>query len=152
VAETETREASSVAASRSLVWHGALMALLGLLSGFTTIVAKAPTAALSAHTIGLVQAALLFGLAGAWPALRASPRTLGLIKYSLLVGLYANWVGAQLAGFWSARAMFVVTGARMPEGASPWMEVVVGALLNVSALVMVSCAIILWVSRGGSKG
>jgi hypothetical protein len=41
----------------------------------------------------------------------------------------------------------VVTGAAMPAGASAWMEVVVGILLNVSLLVLVSCLVILWVSR-----
>src|ERR1041384_6684980 len=139
-------------ASRSLAWHGALMTLLGLLSGFTTLFAKAPTAALSAHTIGIVQGAVLFGLACAWHVLRASHRTLVFIKYSLLVGLYANWVGAQLAGFWSAKAMFVVTGSGMPGGASPWMEGIVAILLNLSALVLVWCGVILWVSRERSQG
>lgn len=139
-------------ASRSLVWHGALMTLLGLLSGFTTMFAKAPTAALSAHTIGVVQGALLFGVAGAWHVLHASRRTLVILKYSLLVGLYANWVGAQLAGFWSAKGMFVVTGAGMPAGASSWMEGIVAVLLNLSALVIVFCAMILWVSRERSEG
>jgi len=153
LAENEIRDSSSLyPARRALVWHGALMTLLGLLSGFTTIFAKAPTAALTAHTIGLVQGALLFGVAGAWPVLRASRSTLVLIKYSLLIGLYANWLGAQLAGFWSAKAMFVVTGAAMPEGASRWMELVVAGLLNLSALVLVSCAAILWVSRQRSEG
>lgn len=159
MARNESRSSSSAdspvgahPAGRSFVWHGALMTLLGLLSGFTTLVATAPTAALTAHTIGVVQGALLFGIAGAWPILRASRRTLVFIKGSLLVGLYANWIGAQLAGFWSAKAMFVVTGAGMPGGASRWMEVVVGALLNLSALVLVSCAAILWVSRDRSDG
>jgi hypothetical protein len=128
------------------------MTLLGLLSGFTTIFAKAPTAALSAHTIGVVQGALLFGVAGAWHALRASRRMLSFIKYSLLVGLYANWVGAQLAGFWSAKGMFVVSGSGMPGGASRSMEGIVAVLLNLSALVIVSLAVILWVSRERSKG
>ncbi len=134
-------------ACRSFLWNGALMTVLGLLSGFTTMVAKAPTAALSAHTIGVVQGALLFGMAGAWPFLRTSARVGSFIRISLLVGLYSNWLGAQLAGFWSAKSMFVVTGAAMPAGASAWMEVVVGILLNVSLLVLVSCLVILWVSR-----
>ena len=133
--------------SRSFVWHGALMTSLGLLSGFTTLIAKAPSAALAAHTIGVVQGALLFGMAGAWPMLHASPRMLGFIRYSLLIGLYVNWIGSQLAGFWSARAMFIVSGAGMPEGAAQWMEVVVGVLLNLSALVLVACVTILWASR-----
>ena len=151
--ESSVDSASSILpASRSLVWHGALMTLLGLLSGFTTIFAKAPTAALSAHTIGVVQGALLFGVAGAWHVLRASRRTLLFIKYSLLVGLYANWVGAQLAGFWSAKGMFIVSGSGMPGGASPWMEGIVAILLNLSALVLVWCGVILWVSRERSQG
>jgi len=139
-------------ACRSFLWHGALMTLLGLLSGFTPMFAKAPTAALSAHTIGVVQGALLFGMAGAWPFLRTSSRARSFIRISLLIGLYSNWLGAQLAGFWSARSMFVVTGAGMPEGASGWMEVVVGVLLNLSILVLISCVAILWVSRGESAG
>jgi len=44
---------------RALVAHAALMTLLGLLSGFTPALAKAPRAALSAHTIGVLQGALL---------------------------------------------------------------------------------------------
>jgi hypothetical protein len=123
------------------------MTLLGLGSGFTTIFAKAPTAALSAHTIGLVQGAVLFGLAGAWPLLRAPRRTLVATKYCLVIGLYANWIGAQLAAFWSARSMFVVTGAAMPEGAAPWMELTVAVLLNVSILVIVACVLLLRSSR-----
>jgi len=70
--------------------------------GFTTMVAKAPTAALSAHRIGVVQGAL-FGMAGAWPYLRTTAGTRTFIRTTLLIGVYANWMGAQLAGFWSAR-------------------------------------------------
>lgn len=63
------------------------------------------------------------------------------------MGLYANWLGVQLAAFWSAKAMFVVTGSGMPGGASAWMELVVAVLLNVSILVGVACATILWAAR-----
>ena len=62
------------------------------------------------------------------------------LTLALLIGLYANWIGAQLAGFWSAKAMFVVTGAGMPDGAAGWMEAVVGVLLNLSTLVIAACA------------
>jgi hypothetical protein len=147
----ENRGLSVQGAGRTFVWHGALMTLLGLLSGFTTLFAKAPTAALSAHTIGVVQGALLFGIAGAWGQLHGSRRMLGFIRYALLIGLYANWIGAQLAGFWSAKAMMIVTGSGMPEGAAGWMEVVVGVLLNLSALVIAACVGLMWVSRRRSE-
>ncbi len=48
--------------------------------------------------------------------------------------------------------MLVVTGAGMPAGASGWMEVVVGILLNLSVLVLVSVVAILWASRRRSNG
>lgn len=137
---------------RDFIRHGALMTFLGLLSGFTTLFAKAPRAALSAHTIGVVEGALLFGIAGAWPQLRPSRRAASWIKYTLLIGFYANWLGAQLAGLWSAKALLVVTGAAMPPGAAGWMEVVVGILLNLSILVMAACVLIFRASRREPEG
>jgi hypothetical protein len=55
--------ARPLSVDRALVAHAAVMTILGLLSGFTTVFARAPRAALSAHTIGLMQGALLLGLA-----------------------------------------------------------------------------------------
>ena len=136
----------TVAADRSLIAHAAVMTLLGLLSGFTPIFAKAPTAALSAHTIGVLQGAMLFGLAAIWPSL-GSGRVVTAARYCALIGMYANWLGSQLAAIWSARAMFFVSGASMPAGATPWMEGVVVVLLNLSALVLVMCVLILWALR-----
>jgi hypothetical protein len=135
-----------VTVDRSLVAHGAVMTLLGLLSGFTPIFAKAPIAALEAHTIGVVQGALLFGLAAVWPSL-GSGRVVTVARYCALVGLYANWLGAQLSALWSAKGMFIVHGAMMPGGAAPWMETIVAVLLNLSILVIVMCLLVLWALR-----
>jgi (hydroxyamino)benzene mutase len=135
---------------RALVAHAAVMTLLGLLSGFTPVLARAPRAALSAHTIGVLQGALLFGLAAVWPSLGRG-RVVTLARGCALVGLYANWLGAQLAAFWSARAMFSVHGASMPGGATPWMEGVVAVLLNLSILIVVMCLLILWVVWQASR-
>lgn len=135
-----------VAVDRPLVAHAAIMTLLGLLSGFTPIFARAPFAALSAHTIGVLQGALLFGLAAVWPAL-GSGRVMRVARYCALIGLYANWLGAQLAALWSAKALFLVHGASMPGGAAPWMEAIVAVLLILSALVAVMCLLILWALR-----
>jgi hypothetical protein len=136
----------TVSVDRALVAHAAVMTLLGLLSGFTPLVARAPRAALGAHTIGVVQGALLFGLAGVWPSLGRG-RAVTAARYCALIGLYANWLGAQLAAFWSARAMFLVHGASMPGDAAPWMEATVAVLLNLSALIIVMCLLILWALR-----
>jgi hydroxylaminobenzene mutase len=137
----------SITVDRSLVAHAAVMTLLGLVSGFTPLFAQAPRAALSAHTIGVLQGALLFGLAAIWASL-GSGRVVTAARYCALIGLYSNWLGAQLAALWSAKAMFFVHGASMPAGAAPWMEAVVAVLLNLSALIVVMCLLILWALRG----
>jgi len=128
-------------ADRSLIGHGCVMMLLGLLSGFTPLFARAPTAALEAHSIGVLQGTLLFALAAIWPSL-GSGASITVARYCALIGLYANWLGAQLAAFWSARQLFSVTGHAMPSGAAPWMETVVAVLLNVSFLIVVMCLLI----------
>jgi hypothetical protein len=135
---------------RGLVAHGAIMTLLGLLSGYTPLFAKAPTAALEAHVIGTLQGATLFGLAAIWPALGANRRIVRVARGCALVGFYANWIGSQLAAFWSARNMMIVTGVSMPAGATRAMELTVALLLNLSTLIIVMCVLILVALRDNS--
>ena len=90
-------------ADRALIAHAAVMTILGLLSGFTTVAAKAPRAALSAHTIGVLQGALLFGLAAVWPSLGRS-RVVTAARWCALVGLYANWLGFKEEKYFEAPA------------------------------------------------
>ena len=81
-------------ANRSLIRHGCVMTLLGLVSGLTPGLVKAPTAALEAHTIGVLQGALLFGLAAIWPSLSGFPRLVRVAKY-----LCVDWTVRQLDRF-----------------------------------------------------
>ncbi len=136
-----------VSADRGLIAHASIMTLLGIASGFTPPFVRAPGAALEAHTIGVLQGALLFALAAIWPALGPSRTITKVARYSALVGCYGNWIGSQLAAVWSARAMFSVTGASMPAGAAGWMEVVVGVLLLLSFGIVLMCVLILWSLR-----
>lgn len=108
----------ALTADRVLLAHGAIMTLLGLLSGFSPFFAKAPVAGLEAHNIGVVQGALLFGLAAVWPS-PGQGAVVTAAKYCALIGLYANWMGAQLSALWSAKGMFIVHGASMPLAPLP---------------------------------
>jgi (hydroxyamino)benzene mutase len=130
-------------ADRNLAANGAIMMLLGLVSGFTPAFSHAPRAALSAHTIGVLQAATLFGLAAIWPLL-GSGRVVMVARYCALIGFYANWLGVQLAAFWSAKGMFIVNGSAMPSGAARWQEAIVAVLLNLSILIVVMGILVLW--------
>jgi hypothetical protein len=91
----------------------------------------------------VIQGTLLFALAAVWPSLGRG----GIVtaaRYCGLIGLYADWLGALLSALWSAKGMFIVNGAWMPDGATPWMETTVAILLNVSILVILMCLLILW--------
>ena len=132
------RSDSVTTAGRALLWHGGLMTLLGLLSGFGPLFF--PNVPGNPHLIGVVQGALLCGLAGAWHLLRASAWVLRALKYSLLIGLYGNWAGAQLKAF---------TGTDLaPGGGATLMDVALG-IQSTSLLVLVTCISILWASRRG---
>ena len=135
--------AQAFPADRGLVVHGAIMLLLGLLSGFSPFFVKAKIAGLEAHNIGVIQGTLLFALAAVWPSLGRG-RIVAAARFCALVGLYANWLGAFLSAVWSAKGMFIVNGAAMPGGAARWMEGTVAVLLNISILVVVMCLLILW--------
>ena len=134
--------------ARQILFHGGLMTLLSLLSGFTTLFALAPRIALSSHTIGLIQGAMLIAIAGAWHLLNASPKTLKIIKYTLLIGFYANWVSLQLSALWSAgRDSFPISGKDMPAGAAPWQDWTVIGIGMLSMLVLVSAVLIIMAAR-----
>lgn len=134
--------------ARQILFHGGIMTLLSLLSGFTTFFALAPRIALSAHTVGLLQGAMLIAIAGAWHLLNAPPKTLKILKYTLLVGFYANWISTQLSALWSAgRSTYPINGKDMPEGAAPWQDLTVSVLGILSVLILVSAVLIVLAAR-----
>ena len=114
------------AGARNLVWHGSLMMLLGLLSGFGPLLF--PDIVGKPHLIGVVQGGMLFGLAGCWHLFAASPRTLTIAKVTLLIGLYGNWAGAQLKAF---------------DGLVQVADIV----QSTSFLPLITFALLLWASR-----
>jgi (hydroxyamino)benzene mutase len=141
---TNENSGSSNNEARELLFHGGIMTLLSLLSGFTTFFALAPRIALSSHTVGLLQGAMLIAIAGAWHLLNAPPKTLKILKYTLLVGFYANWVSTQLSALWSAgKSTYPINGKEMPEGAASWQDLTVSVLGFLSVLILVSAVLII---------
>ena len=134
--------------ARQILLHGGIMTLLSLLSGFTIFFALAPEVALSSHSVGLLQGAVLIAIAGAWHLLNAPPKTLKILKYTLLIGFYANWVSTQLSALWSAgRSTYPISGKNMPEGATSWQDLTVSVLGVLSVLIIVSAVIIIFAAR-----
>jgi len=134
--------------ARQILFHGGLMTVLSLLSGFTIYFALSPELALSSHSVGLLQGAMLIAIAGAWHLLNASPKNLKIIKYTLLIGFYANWVSTQLSALWSAgKDTYPISGKNMPEGAASWQDLTVTVLGVLSVLILVSAVLIILAAR-----
>jgi hydroxylaminobenzene mutase len=145
---TNENSNSSNCEARQILFHGGLMTLLSLLSGFTTFFALAPRIALSSHTVGLLQGTMLMAIAGAWHLLNAPPKTLKIIKYTLLIGFYANWLSTQLSALWSAgKDTYPINGKDMPEGAASWQDMTVSVLGFLSVLILVSAVLIVLAAR-----
>lgn len=138
--------------ARQILFHGGLMTLLSLLSGFTVYFAVAPRIALSSHTVGLLQGVTLIAIAGAWHLLKLSPASLKIIKYTLIIGFYGNWMSLQLAALWGAgKSGFPILGNQIPDGAAPWQDLTVTILGILSVLVVVSAALIAWAAYSKKK-
>jgi (hydroxyamino)benzene mutase len=134
--------------ARQILFHGGVMTVLSLLSGFTTFFALAPRIALSSHTVGLMQGAMLIAIAGAWHLLDTSPKYLKIIKYTLLVGFYTNWISLQLSALWSAgKSSFPISGESMSDVAAPWQNITVKVLGFLSLLIIVSAILIVLGAR-----
>ena len=134
--------------ARQILFHGGIMTLLGLLSGFTAYFAASPTIALQTHTIGLMQGIMLIAIAGAWHLLNISPKSLKIIKYTLIIGFYLNWISMQLSAFWNAgKDAFPVTGKDMPDNAVPWQNLTVMVLGFFTVLIIVSAIFIILAAR-----
>ena len=134
--------------ARQILFHGGIMTLLSLLSGFTIYFALAPGVALSSHSVGLLQGAILIAIAGAWHLLNASPQTLKILKYTLLIGFYGNWLSTQLSALWSAgKDTYPVSAKDMPAGAAPWQDMTVTVLGVLSILILASAVIIVLAAR-----
>ena len=145
---TNENSGNSNSEARQLLFHGGIMTLLSLLSGFTTFFALAPRIALSSHTVGLLQGAILIAIAGSWHLLNAPPKTLKIIKYTLLVGFYANWISTQLSALWSAgRDTYPINGKDMVAGAASWQDLTVTVLGFLSVLILVSAILIIWAAQ-----
>jgi hydroxylaminobenzene mutase len=117
---------------RPFVAHGLILALLGLMTGLIGPNLALPRLGLAAHTVALLGAALLFGLAACWPVFRLSERTRRSMAALWLVALYTNWAGC-LLGAAAGAGRLTPLAARGAEGPA-WAELAVAGLLGSGSL------------------
>ena len=93
--------------ARRLVLHGAILFLLGLLTGLVSGALRSPRLGLSAHLEGLMNGTFLLALGAVWSHVRLPMRAGAAAFWLLLYGTYGNWVSVLLGAYWGAVGLVV---------------------------------------------
>jgi (hydroxyamino)benzene mutase len=128
---------------RSLMWHGMLLFLLGLLIGFAEGQVANPRMGLAAHLEGLMNGTFLIALGAVWPAVRLAPTPAAVAYWTVLYGTYMNVVVTTFAAVVGASSLSPITGSG--HSAPVWQETLVTAGFGTVGIAMlVASALILW--------
>jgi len=128
---------------RRLVVHGAVLFLLGLLTGLVAPVVRNPRMGLSAHLEGLLNGTFLLALGAVWSQVRLPGRAEAAAFWLLLLGTYGNWASVGLGAATGASRLMPIAGAG--HTGPVWAEAVVaGGLVAISVAMIAALALVVW--------
>ncbi len=134
-------------ANRRLMWHGMLLFLLGLFTGFAEPHFANVRMGLAAHLEGVLNGILLLALGAIWPHVRLARTAQAAAFWTALYSAYANWFFTTLAAVFGTGALSPITAPGFR--AQAWKESLVTAgLMSVGIVVLASTLIFLWGLRG----
>jgi hydroxylaminobenzene mutase len=120
-------------AKRRLIWHGMVLFLIGLLSGFVIPAVTNPRLGLSAHMEALLNAMLLILVGGiVWSEVRLSDRMAKATFWFLLYAAYGSWFFCFLAAAFGASEMLPI--ASLGRTVAPWQDTIVRIGLGLVAI------------------
>jgi hydroxylaminobenzene mutase len=130
--------------NRRLMWHGMLLFLLGLFTGFAETSFANTRMGLAAHLEGVMNGTFLLALGAAWPQVRLAPAARVAAYWTALFGTYFNWLVTTLAAVLGTVALSPIAAAGL-KTAEAWRETLVTAgFMAVGVVIVVSSALILW--------
>ena len=128
---------------RRLLWHGMLLFLLGLLTGFVEQKFNNPRMGLAAHLEGVMNGTFLVVLGAVWVEVRMGPQLTRVAYWSALYGTYVNWAVTTLAAIFGTAALSPLTAAG--HSAQPWQEgMVMFGFSSVGVAMVLSSVLVLW--------
>lgn len=128
---------------RQLLWHGAFLFLLGLLTGLVQQEFTNPRMGLAAHLEGLMNGTFLLAIGAAWGELKLGPRLASLTFWTALYGTYANWTFTTMAAVFGTAAMTPLASAG--HAAQRWQENLITFGFVSVALAMITAVVLLLV-------
>jgi (hydroxyamino)benzene mutase len=127
--------------NQALLVSGALLFLIGLLSGVLIPQMQNPRMGLSAHLAAVQNSLVLLVIAAVSPHIFLSGRMLKLLWWSGISSMYGFWVALQLAALWGTSRSTPIAGAGFVG--LPWQEAIVTSLLRGSSVVSILAAVLL---------
>lgn len=129
--------------ARFFIAAGAILFLLGLLTGFVIPSFQNPRMGLASHLEGVMNGSFLIALGAAWSHVTLG-RRLELTALGLLIyGTYANWLFVTLAAIWGTNRLTPIAGAGFSS--SPLAEQVVGGgLMSVGITMVLGCVVLVY--------
>lgn len=129
--------------NRKLIWHGMLLFLIGLLTGFAETHFANTRMGLAAHLEGVMNGTFLLALGATWTEVRLSSPTKAVAYWTALYGTYGNWFVTSLAAVFGTAALSPITGAG--HSGQPWQEAIVKlGFMSVGVAIVTASALALW--------
>jgi (hydroxyamino)benzene mutase len=128
---------------RRLLWHGALLFLLGLITGLFQMKFANVRMALAAHLEGVMNGTFLIAVGAVWHEVTLSARAKSATWWLLLFGTYANWAFTCLAAHFGTAALSPVTGAG--HAGEPWQETLITAGFTSVGIGIIAATVLLLV-------
>jgi len=136
---------------KRLIWHGVLLFLIGLLTGFALPALTNPRLGLSAHMEALLNGMVLILLGGVvWNNLKVSERIEKLLFWLFLYAAYANWFFCLLAAVFGANKILPIASGE--HTVAPWQDIPVRMGLGLGAIsITLACILLLYGLRSRSS-
>jgi len=125
------------------MWHGMLLFLLGLVTGFVEQRFTNVRMGLAAHLEGVMNGIFLLALGAVWKEVRLSAPAKATAYWTALYGTYVNWLVTTLAAIFGTAALSPITA--VGHSGRPWQEdLVTAGFLSVGAVIVACSLLVLW--------
>ena len=139
-----------VDAKRRLLWHGAVLFLIGLLTGLVEQHFTNVRMALAAHLEGVMNGTFLLAVGAIWNEVRLSAPTKAAAFWALLVGTYGNWIVTTSAAVLGTAALSPITA--VGHEAEPWKEAMItGGFVFIGLAIILAVILLMLGLRGTAK-
>lgn len=129
--------------ARQLALLGAVLVMLGLLTGFGTAAFANPRMGVASHLEGLMNGTLLLALAATWHRVALSSRLDRAAFWLLLFGSLANWAATLLAAIWGAGGETMPIAAAGHHASAAQEVIVTSLLVSLSFAMLGAMALVI---------